>query len=98
MRLFLIILIHFALLHKATMFEYSTRDGSDVLRSFSQVPSDHLLESLYTMRIRESDELNTVLALYEEEMEQTSLTAPNCQKLKTMVKRCTDQKIRAPKL
>ena len=32
--------------------------------------------------------------LYEQEIEQY-LSQPNCQKLKTMVKRCIDQKIRA---
>ena len=57
MRLFLIILIHFELFHMATMFEHSTRDGSEVLRSISQVFSDNILESLYKIRIHESDEL-----------------------------------------
>ena len=46
------------------------------------------------MHIREFDQLKTVLALYEHEVEQ-HLSQPNCQKLKTMVKRCTDQTLRA---
>ena len=45
-------------------------------------------------RIRESDQLKTVLALNEQETEQHH-SQPSHQKLKTMVKRCTDQKIRA---
>ena len=44
------------------------------------------------MRIHESDQLN-VFALYEHEIEQ-HLSLPNCQKLKTVVKRCMDHKMR----
>ena len=46
------------------------------------------------MRIRESDQLKAVLALCEQETEQ-HLSQPNNQKLKTMVQKCMDQKIRA---
>ena len=45
-------------------------------------------------RIREFDQLKTVLALNAQETEQHH-SQPSHQKLKTMVKRCTDQKIRA---
>ena len=50
-----------------------------------------MLESLYKMRIRESDQLKTVLELYEMEIHQKM---SKYQKLKTMAKRCIDQKRR----
>ena len=43
--------------------------------------------------IRESDQLKTVVELYEMEIHQM-ISMPNYQKLKTMVKRSTDQKLR----
>ena len=48
---------------------------------------------LYTLRIRESAQLKTVVELYEMEIHQ-KISMPNCQKLKTMVKRSIDQKLR----
>ena len=42
---------------------------------------------------RESDQLKTVLELYDMEMNQ-KISMPNNQKLKTMVKRSIDQKLR----
>ena len=45
------------------------------------------------LRIRESDQLKTVLELYDLEMHQ-KISMPNYQKLKTMVKRSIDQKLR----
>ena len=45
------------------------------------------------MRIRESDQLKTVLELYDMEIHQ-KISVPNYQKLKTMVKRSIDQKLR----
>ena len=45
------------------------------------------------MRIRESDQLKTVLAMYEQEINQ-HLSKPNFQKLKTTAKECVDQRIR----
>ena len=69
----------------------------------SKIPSDHILESLYKLRIRESDQLKTasiresdqlktVLELNEMEIQKISM--PTYQKLKTMVKRSVDQKLR----
>ena len=49
--------------------------------------------SLYKLRIRESDEFKTVLELYDMEIHQ-KISVPNYQKLKTMVKRSIDQKLR----
>ena len=64
-----------------------------MLLSVSKIPSDDVLESLYNLRVRESDQLKTVLELYEMEIHQKK-TMPNYQKLKTMVKRSIDQKLR----
>ena len=61
--------------------------------SIKEVPSDDILQSLYKMRMRESDQLTTVLAKIRTR-NNPNLMQPNHQKLK-MVKRCTDQKIRA---
>ena len=55
--------------------------------------SDDILESLYKLRIRESAQLRTVLELYDMEIHQ-KISMPNYQKLKAMVKRSIDQKLR----
>ena len=72
--------------------EFDTR-RDEVLLSMSKIPSDDILESLYKLRIRESAQLKTVLEFYDMEIHQ-KIPVPNCQKLKTMVKRRTDQKLR----
>ena len=59
----------------------------------SKIPSDEILESLYKLRIRESAQLKTVLELYDMEIHQ-KISISNYQKLKTMVKRSVDQKLR----
>ena len=51
-------------------------------------PSDDILESLYRLRIRESDQLKTVLELYDMEIHQ-KISMPNYQ-----VKRSIGQKLR----
>ena len=58
-----------------------------------KIPSDDILESLYKLRTRESVQLKTVLELYDMEIHQ-KISVPNDQKLKTMVKRSIDQKLR----
>ena len=79
-------------LHDDNIQEFDTRwDG--VLFSVSKIPSDDILETLYKFRIRESDQLKTVLELYDMEIHQKT-SMPNCQKLKTMVKKSIDQKLR----
>ena len=40
------------------------------LLSMSEIPTDDVLESLYRLRIHESDQLKTVLELYELEIHQ----------------------------
>ena len=59
----------------------------------SKSPSDDILESLYKLRIRESAQLKTVLELYDMEIHQ-KISVPNYLKLKTLVKRSIDQKLR----
>ena len=57
----------------------------EILLSMTQIPSDDILESLYKLRIRESDKLKTVLELYNMEIHQKK-AGPDYHRLKTMVK------------
>ena len=79
-------------LHDDNIQQLDTR-WDEVLFSMSKIPSDDILESLYKLRIRESDQLKTVLELYDMEIHQ-KISVPNYEKLKTMVKRSIDQKLR----
>ena len=72
--------------------EFDTR-WDEVLLSVSTIPTDDISESLYTLRIRESAQLKTFLELYDMEIHQ-KISVPNDQKLKIMVKRSIDQKLR----
>ena len=58
-----------------------------------QFPPDDNLESLYRLRIQESDKLKTVLELYNLEIHQKN-AKPDYQSLKTMAKRSTDPDLR----
>ena len=49
--------------------EFDTR-WDEVLLCMSKIPSDGVLESLYKLRIREFDQLKTVLELYDMEIHQ----------------------------
>ena len=51
-----------------------------------QFPPDDILESLYKLRVRESEKPKTVLPLYSLEIHQKK-AKPNCHRLKTMVKK-----------
>ena len=75
-----------------TVQDLDTR-WDEILLSMTKVPSDVVLESLYKLRIRELDQLNTVLESYDVEIHQ-KISISNCQKMKTMVKRSMDQKLR----
>ena len=59
----------------------------------TKILPDDVLESLYKLRICESYQLKTVLELYDMEIHQ-KVSMPKYQKLKTMVKRSMDQKLR----
>ena len=62
----------------------------EILLSMTQIPSDDILESLYKLRIRESERLKTVLELYNMEIHQKK-AGPDYHRLKTMVKRSIEQ-------
>ena len=64
-----------------------------ILLSMTRIPSDDILESLYKLRIRESEKLNTVLELYDLEIHQKKIGLDH-HRLKTTVKRCIEQEIR----
>ena len=86
-------LIYSLLLSVMTTFRNSIQDGTKFYCRCQKNPSDDILESLYKLRIRESDQLKTVLEWYDMKIHQ-SIEVPNDQKLKTMVKRSTDQTLR----
>ena len=65
----------------------------EILLSMTQITSDDILESLYKLRIRESEKLKTVLELYDLEIHQKK-AGPDYHRLKTMVKRSFEQEIR----
>ena len=65
----------------------------EILLSMTQIPSDDILESLYKLRIRESDKLKTVLEMYNMEIHQQK-AEPDYHRLKTMVKRSIEQNLR----
>ena len=72
--------------------EFDTR-WDEVPLSIFKIPSDDVLESLYKFRMRESAQLKTVLELYDMEIHE-KISVPNYQKLKTMLRRSIDQKLR----
>ena len=59
----------------------------------TQIPSDEIMESLYKLRIRESEKLKTVLELYKMEIHQKK-AGPDYHRLNTMVKRSIEQNLR----
>ena len=69
--------------------DFDTR-WDEILLSMTKISLDDVLESLYKLRIRESDQLKTVLELYDMEIHQ-KISTPDDQKLKTMVKISIDQ-------
>ena len=77
--------LFFVILRDDNIQEFDTR-WDEVLLSMSKIPSDDIFESLCKLRIRESDQLKTILELYDMEIHQ-KISLPNYQKLKTMVKR-----------
>ena len=58
----------------------------------TKIPSDHILEGLYKLRIRESEKLKTVLELYNMEIHQKK-AGPDYHRLKTKVKRSIEQNL-----
>ena len=93
---------HHTVLDYADLFTITLRDDDvqdfdtrwdEILLSMTKIPPDDILETLYQLRILESDQLTTVLEVFDVEIHQ-KISMPNYQKLKTMVKRSKDQKLR----
>ena len=92
MILYSIMLTCFLLFFGMTIFrEFDTR-WDEFLLSMEQFPPDDILESLYKLRIRESEELKTVLELYNLEIHQKKApphhqkkAKPHHHRLKTLV-------------
>ena len=80
-------------LSEMMIFRNSITKLDEILLSMTQIPSDDILEGLYKLRIRESEKLKTVLELYDLETRQKKV-GPDYHRLKTMVKRSTEQEIR----
>ena len=64
----------------------------EILLSMTNILSDDILEGLYKLRIRESEQLKTVLELYNMEIHQKK-AGPDYHRLKTMVKRSIEQNL-----
>ena len=64
-----------------------------ILLSMTQIPFDDILEGLYKLRVRESENLKTVLELYNMEIHQKK-AAPDYHRLKTILKRSIEQNLR----
>ena len=54
---------------KEMTFRISIQDGTQALLSANEVPKENVLGSLYKMKIRESVQLQTVLATYKQEID-----------------------------
>ena len=66
----------------------------EILLSMTKIPTDDVLESLYKLRLCNSDQPKPVLEFYVMEIHH-KISMPNHQKLKTMAKRSADQKLRS---
>ena len=64
-----------------------------ILSSMKKNPPDDIMEGLYKLRIRESENLRTVLELYDLEIRQKKIR-PDYHRWKTMVKRSIEQDLR----
>ena len=93
---------HDTVLDNADLFSVSLHDDNiqesdtrwdEVLLSVSKIPSDDILESLYKLRIRESDQRKTVLELYDMEIHQ-EISMPNYQKIEDNGEESIDQNLR----
>ena len=67
---------------------------SVLLLSVNKAPTDDVLQSLYKLRFRESDQLKTVSETHEIEIHQ-KMSKPEYQRLEIMVKRTLEQKIKS---
>ena len=93
---------HDAALDLSDLFDVSLQ-GDDIqdfdtrwdqaLFSASETPIENVLGIFYQMKIRESVQAQTVLAMYDQEIDRDR-AMPSCQRLKTMARRQIDQMIR----
>ena len=72
--------------------EFDT-EWDEILSSMTKIPSDDVLESLYKLRIRHSDQLKTVFKLYDMEIHQ-KMSTPDGRGFRALVKRSIYQKLR----
>ena len=91
-----------SVLHHADLFSIVLRNDNiqefdarwdEIAQSMEQVPPDDILESLYTLKIREPEELKTVLEFYNLEIHHKKSKLDD-HRLKTMVKRGIEQDLR----
>ena len=88
-----IMLIYSLLLFMVIIFRNSIQDVTKFYYPYQRFPPMISWKVCTKLRIRESEQLETVLELYDMEIHQ-KISMPNYQKLKTMVKRSKDQKLR----
>ena len=72
--------------------EFDTR-LDEILLLWTKIPSDNILESLYALRKCESDQLKNIIGIVRHGNSSENIDA-DYQKMKTMVKRRIDQKLR----
>ena len=84
----------FSITHRNDDVQDFDTSWDEILLSMTKIPTDDVLESLYKLRLCNSDQLKTVLEFYVMEIHQ-KISMPNHQKLKTMAKRSIDQKLRS---
>ena len=68
-------------------------EWDEIFLSMTQIASDDILESLYKLRIRESEKLNTVLELYNMQIHQKR-AGPDYHRLEAMIQRSIEQNLR----
>ena len=94
--------VHDTVLDYAELFSITLRNDDvqdfdtrwdEILLSMTKISRDDILDSLHKLRIRESDQRKTVLELCDMKFIRRN-RFPDYQKLKTMVKRSIDQKLR----
>ena len=79
-------------LRKDDIQEFDSK-WDEILLSMTHISTAEILESLYKLRIRESEKLKTVLDLYNMEIHKKK-AGPDCHRLETMVKRSIKQNLR----
>ena len=71
-------------------FKRLIQNGTKFLSSMGEAPKDDVLESVYTTKMRDSEQLKTTSALYHQNTVQNN-ESPSCTRLNDTVKRYLDQ-------